>query len=68
MKPKWSAPTLAQVKVNSRVEFKNYDETKKWAEIIYDGKENLDLDGVPGKDLKGWIPLDQLSNLAPESR
>ena len=39
-KPKWSSPSIIQLKVNSKMTFLSFDETNAWAEVQYDGRND----------------------------
>ena len=37
-KPKWSAHAIMQVKVNTTLTFKEFEESKQWAQVSFDGR------------------------------
>lgn len=60
-KPKWSAHAIMQVRVNTKLTFKEFDDSKQWAQVSFDNRNNsLAQEKIL---ITGWITADQLSNL-----
>ena len=59
-KPKYSAPTLLSIPVNSKMTLISFDESKLWAEIEYDGRNDLQSfeSAKSAALITGWVPLD----------
>jgi hypothetical protein len=59
---------LTQLPVDSRLEFKGFDDTKHWAQVTHDGRDNPIENGrnekstlatnILGSVITGWVPVD----------